>query len=317
MLVPILPGASKIRHLATRADLRSAASPRDTLARVTLPMAAAPPQALRAIHMDRRLASCSVSLPQSFSPLGWNGECISRPRLRRSWRTATDPYASKRDSLPGPPLAAMRADNAAAATASGAAPSAPLSTSGASVSRPISRVQCRVCSPLSTPGLPILLSAQRVECLPFRLARTRRNPGRDRSWTPISGLRQSMSRRPLRTALARRLPTRDTGRAAAGGPVPSRSTLERTIQFKLGRLRPPHLATCGLRVRQSIVFKLTLHWQSVQSRTSEKCQCQRLPSQCPAAPSRCPNLNWADSETFKFWSGESPVVADVTPARLL
>ena len=36
---------------------------------------------------DRRLASCSVSLPHCFSSSGWNGECISRPRLRRSWRS--------------------------------------------------------------------------------------------------------------------------------------------------------------------------------------------------------------------------------------
>ena len=42
-------------------------------------------------HSDRRLASCSVSLPHSFSPSGWNGECISRPRLRRSWRTRHRP----------------------------------------------------------------------------------------------------------------------------------------------------------------------------------------------------------------------------------
>ena len=52
----------------TRADLRSGASPRDTLTRATLP--AAPPQALRAIHSDRRLASCTVSLPHSCTPSG-------------------------------------------------------------------------------------------------------------------------------------------------------------------------------------------------------------------------------------------------------
>ena len=60
----------------------------------------------------------------------------------------------------------------------------------------------------------------------------------DRSWTLISGFRQSMSRRPVHTALARRLPTRDTGRAAAGRAGSSSSTPERTPtkQESLGQM---------------------------------------------------------------------------------
>ena len=49
---------------------------------------------------------------------------------------------------------------------------------------------------------------------------------------PISGSRRSMSRRPVRTALARLPPTRDTGRAAArrAGSFNSYSTFTSKIK---------------------------------------------------------------------------------------
>ena len=115
-----------------------------------------------------RLArSCSVSLPHSFSPSGWNGECSRGLGCAGPGHPATDPHSGIRNSLPSHGRSSGQRFGASAA--SGAAPSeSALSASGASVSRPISQVQCRVCIPLST--LPILLSVQRVACLPVRLA---------------------------------------------------------------------------------------------------------------------------------------------------
>ena len=99
----------------------------------------------------RRLASCSVSLPHSFSPSGWNGECIRGLGCAGPGEPATDLNSGTRDSLP---FHGRSAASAFGASASGAAPSA-LSASGASVSRPISRVQCRVISRVQCRASPL------------------------------------------------------------------------------------------------------------------------------------------------------------------
>ena len=87
----------------TRADLRSGASPRDTLTRATLP--AAPPQALRAIH-SRRLASGfqvrlspGLRLTASHPRVGM-GNAFRGLGCAGPGEPATDPHSSTRNSLP-------------------------------------------------------------------------------------------------------------------------------------------------------------------------------------------------------------------------
>ncbi len=108
--------------------------------------------------------SRSASLPLTASHPRVGAGNVSRPLLRcRSGNPATDPHSGTRDSLPSLwPLCGQRLRRGAFGA----------SGSAASVSRPIYRVLCRVYIPLS--NLPILLSVQRVACLPNRLASSRR-----------------------------------------------------------------------------------------------------------------------------------------------
>ena len=110
--------------------------------------------------------SRSASLPLTASHPRVGAGNVSRPLLRcRSGDPATDPHSGTRDSLPSLwPLCGQRLRRGPGAFGA--------SGSAASVSRPIYRVLCRVYIPLST--LPILLSVQRVACLPNRLASSRR-----------------------------------------------------------------------------------------------------------------------------------------------
>ena len=117
------------------------------------PGPAASPQALRAGQTPCVYKACSVSqaLPHSFSPSGWIGECISRPRLRlrRSWRTRLRPPLQHTVLTAHPCGQRLRHV------------SVPPDFSG-----PVPSVHSFV-------TLPILLAVQRVACLQFRLARTR------------------------------------------------------------------------------------------------------------------------------------------------
>ena len=72
------------------------ASPLAPRSRVALPAASESPQALRAAsHTTRRRArpcpACRLSLPHSFSPSGVERGMLTRPRLRRSWRSRHRP----------------------------------------------------------------------------------------------------------------------------------------------------------------------------------------------------------------------------------
>jgi hypothetical protein len=100
--------------------------------------------------------SRSVSPFHSFSPSGWNGECIAASAACRSGDPATIPHSGTRVSLPShwPFAASAFGASACGASAYGAAPSA--RSFAALVSRPTYRVPCRVYIPLST--FPILLS---------------------------------------------------------------------------------------------------------------------------------------------------------------
>ena len=108
--------------------------------------------------------SRSASLPLTASHPRVGTGNVSRPLLHcRSGDPATDPHTAH--GTPCPPMVASR-PSAFGASAFGARGST------ASGSRPIIRVLCRVYIPLSTS--PILLSVQRVACLPNRLASSRR-----------------------------------------------------------------------------------------------------------------------------------------------
>ena len=100
------------------------------------------------------VSSRAVSLSNSFSPSGWNGECIAASAARRHGDPATDPHSGTRDSLPSLwPLRGQR----------------------------LRRHQCpaRYPGPLPSVHSPLHLSDsallfQRVACLPNRLASSRR-----------------------------------------------------------------------------------------------------------------------------------------------
>ena len=158
----------------------------------------------------------------------WSRECISRPRLRRSWRARHDPHSGTRDSLPSHARSAFSAFGA--------------SGSAASVSRPISGPLPSVHSPLRTYDSALRSGSQRVACLPNRLARVRRGltpEGPSSLLNRLNSRRFTLSLCPHRAHPAPARPCRMTRAGPpTGGPV--RSTPERTaaLRSRQSQLRP-------------------------------------------------------------------------------
>jgi hypothetical protein len=222
---------SIVVDIPARAGQRPDAFPRDTLTRATLP--AAPPQALRAIRTDRSTPpSCSVPLPHSFSPSGWNGECISRPMMRVG-PAIPPPTPTPAHGTRCPPL------GRAAASASGAISVLPdFSVSLPSVHSPLHRGLSD-----SAPLFSALPACQIDQLVP-----TVANPRQDRSWTPIQRFPPILSSSlwTRRAPTRRRLPSplsRDTGRrrAAAGraGSFNSGKNIRSPLDQATARPGPP------------------------------------------------------------------------------